>query len=113
MSASAAINPDALAPLFRPWEEPAAHRIRADKEREPARVVHQRRPGPIVVAQNIRTAVREWREAFGFRYHFCQREAIETLIYLKEVRRLEQQMQYDLWKAHQKAGEIHVRRLAA
>ncbi len=26
---------------------------------------------------------------------------------------LEQQMQYDLWKAHQKAGEIHVRRLAA
>ncbi len=26
---------------------------------------------------------------------------------------LEQQMQYDLWKAHQKAEEIHVRRLAA
>jgi type III restriction enzyme len=28
-------------------------------------------------------------EDFEFRYYFCQREAIETLIYLKEVRRLE------------------------
>lgn len=28
-------------------------------------------------------------EEFEFRYFFCQREAVETLIYLKEVRRLE------------------------
>lgn len=28
-------------------------------------------------------------EDFEFRYYFCQREAIETLIYLKEVRRTE------------------------
>ncbi|MEB3292839.1 MAG: DEAD/DEAH box helicase family protein, partial [Synechococcales bacterium] len=28
-------------------------------------------------------------EEFEFRYYFCQREAIETLIYLKEVRRIE------------------------
>ena len=115
----ATINTAALEPLFLPWEEPTAHRVRAEREGEPARVVNQRRPSPIVVAQNIRGAVREWREAFyvgasdtsryllnhwfgrshqvagsdgeniEFRYYFCQREAIETLIYLKEVRRLE------------------------
>ncbi|MCU0527429.1 MAG: hypothetical protein MUF72_21695 [Elainella sp. Prado103] len=28
-------------------------------------------------------------EEFEFRYYFCQREAVETLIYLKEVRRVE------------------------
>jgi type III restriction enzyme len=28
-------------------------------------------------------------EEFEFRYYFCQREAVETLIYLKEVRRIE------------------------
>ncbi|MFO0508626.1 MAG: DEAD/DEAH box helicase [bacterium] len=79
-------------------------------------MIKGRRPSPIVIAHNIRSAVREWREAFyagasdtsryllehwfqrshrrttvageeyEFRYYFCQREAIETLIYLKEVR---------------------------
>ena len=69
----------------------------------------------IAIAQNLRRDVDEWREAyyagasdttrellnhwfdrdhdasaatasrFEFRYYFCQREAIETLIYLKEV----------------------------
>jgi len=29
------------------------------------------------------------REEFKFRYYFCQREATETLTYLKEVRRIE------------------------
>ena len=68
--------------------------------------------------QNLRSEVRQWREAFyidasdttrellghwferphrmvtpagddfEFRYYFCQREAIETLIYLHEVRRI-------------------------
>lgn len=119
MNSSATINTDALGPLFTPWEEPNAHRVRAEKEGEPARIVKQRRPSPVVVAQHIRAEVRQWREAFyvgasdtsryllnhwfershqisgqdgeniEFRYYFCQREAIETLIYLKEVRRLE------------------------
>jgi len=120
MNASATINTDALGPLFNPWEEPNAHRVRAEKEGEPANVVKQRRPSPIVVAQHIRAAVKEWREEcfyagasdtsryllnhwfershqisgqdgenIEFRYYFCQREAIETLIYLKEVRGLE------------------------
>ena len=112
------LNPSALDPLFAPAEEPHSHRVRAETEGETAKVVKGRRPSPIVTAQNIRGDVREWRAAFyagasdttrylldhwfnrshrqttpageelEFRYHFCQREAIETLIYLKEVRQL-------------------------
>lgn len=113
------INAAALEPLFEPWEEPTAHRIRADKDGEPAKVVKHRRPSQIAIAQNLRSDLRDWREAhyagasdttrhlldhwfnrshrkstpageeFEFQYYFCQREAIETLIYLKEVRQLE------------------------
>jgi type III restriction enzyme len=112
------LNPSALEPLFAPWDEPHSHRVRAEKEGESAKVVKGRRPSPIVTAQNIRGEVREWRAAFyagasdttrhlldhwfnrshrrttpagedfEFRYYFCQREAIETFIYLKEVRKL-------------------------
>lgn len=113
------INPQALEPLFPPWEEPNAHRVRADRPGETAKVVKGRRPSPIIIANNLRSAIHDWREAyyvgvsdttrqllthwferphriktaegeeFEFRYFFCQREAIETLIYLKEVRRLD------------------------
>jgi len=116
---SAIINPSALEPLFATWEEPSAHRVRADRPREPAKVVKGRRPSPITLVNNVRWAVREWREGFyagasdttrtllnhwlgrshrkqtaageefEFRYYFCQREAIETIIYLKEVRKIE------------------------
>jgi type III restriction enzyme len=112
------LNRSALEPLFAPWEEPHSHRVRAEKEDGSAKIVKGRRPSPILVAQNIRGAVRDWREAFyagasdttrhllnhwfnrshrrttpagddfEFRYYFCQREAIETLIFLKEVRKL-------------------------
>ncbi len=112
------INPGALEPLFAPWEEPRAHRVRAARAGDPPKIIQGRRPSPIIIAQNLRAAVREWREAFyagasdttrqllghwferphrqkmadgeefPFRYFFCQREAIETLVYLKEVRRL-------------------------
>src|SRR5581483_12432040 len=115
----AIINPAALEPLYLPWEEPTKHRVRAKREGEPA--VHEkgRRPSTIVIAQNLRQAVGEWRQAdyaYGcsettrelllhwfwrahrvpttdgnlveFNYYFCQREAIETLIYLMEVRGL-------------------------
>ena len=113
------LNPSALEPLFAPWEEPHSHRIRAEREGEPAKTIKGRRPSPIVISQNIRGEVREWRAAFyagasdttrylldywfnrshrrttpagedfEFRYYFCQREAIETLVYLKEVRKLD------------------------
>ncbi|UIE37313.1 DEAD/DEAH box helicase [Leptodesmis sichuanensis] len=123
---SSTLNPTVLEPLFAPWQEPNAHRVRAEKSGDPAVVKQGRRASPIEVVNNLRSAVREWREAFyigasdttiqllnhwfnrahrrrlpssegvgvgseefEFRYYFCQREAVETLIYLKEVRRIE------------------------
>jgi type III restriction enzyme len=116
---SSTLNPTVLEPLFAPWQEPNAHRVRAEKSGDPAVVKQGRRVSPIEVVNNLRAAVREWREAFyigasdttiqllnhwfnrahrkttpdgeefEFRYYFCQREAVETLIYLKEVRRIE------------------------
>ncbi|MEK7867937.1 MAG: DEAD/DEAH box helicase family protein, partial [Candidatus Omnitrophota bacterium] len=98
---------------------PTHHRVRAKKEGEPAEKVKGRRPSEIQIAQNLRRYVTEWRESdyigasdttrellyhwFGrdhaiknsdgdiisFRYYFCQREAIETFIYLREVRGLD------------------------
>jgi type III restriction enzyme len=111
------IKSDALEPLFAAWEEPNKHRVRKESG-EGAEVRNNRRPSPLMIAQNLRAAVKEWRENFyfgasettrqlltywferehsiginggtrEFRYYFCQREAIETLIYLKEVRRLD------------------------
>jgi type III restriction enzyme len=112
------INPKALQPLYAPWDLPNKHRVKGGE-------VHKgRRPSGILVAQNLRAAVQEWREGIAgggryagasettlellehwflnehrvstgrngsstpFRYHFCQQEAIETLIYLLEVRRI-------------------------
>jgi len=98
---------------------PEFHRIRAKREGEPAEIVKGRRPSEIVIAQNLRRHVSEWRDAdytgasdttrellhhwferdhtiknsegesVPFKYYFCQREAIETFIYLREVRGLD------------------------
>ena len=116
MTEETIINPAALEPLFATWEEPTKHRVRADKPGDPAKVIKGRRPSQIGIAQNLRWAVKDWRESFyagasdttrylldhwfnrshraktiqgeefEFHYYFCQREAIETLIYLKETR---------------------------
>jgi type III restriction enzyme len=115
------INLAALEPLFVPHEEPNRHRVRAQGD-QPAQVRKGRRPSPITIAQNLRSHVKAWRETdypgasdttrellhhwFGrdhlievgglqipFRYYFCQREAIETLIYLYEVRGIRSLMQ--------------------
>ncbi len=110
------INLAALEPLFAPHEEPNQHRVRAEADGQPAQVKKGRRPSPIMIAQNLRRFVKEWRETdypgasdttrellhhwferdhlieladgsrVPFRYYFCQREAIEALIYLYEVR---------------------------
>ena len=118
MTDETVINTVALEPLFAPWEEPTKHRIRADKPGDPAKVIPGRRASQIAIAHNLRWAVKEWRESFyagasdttryllghwfnrshraktvqgeefEFHYYFCQQEAIETLIYLKEVRGL-------------------------
>ena len=112
----AVINPKALEPLFGPSDVPTHHRVRAKAPGGPAEVIKGRRPSPITIAHNLRRHVAEWREAhYGgasdttiellnhwfhrdhqvrtkdgdvipFSYYFCQREAIETLIYLYEVR---------------------------
>lgn len=112
----AIINPGALEPLFGPSDVPSHHRIRAKTPGAKAEVVKGRRPTSITIAQNLRRDVAEWREAqYGgasdttiellhhwfdtdhevagasgerlpFGYYFCQREAIESLIYLYEVR---------------------------
>lgn len=109
------INLAALEPLYAPHEEPNFHRVRSEKG-QPAKVVKGRRPSVISIAQNLRTFLKAWRESdyagasdttrellyhwfeqghiveapngerLPFRYYFCQRESIETLIYLFEVR---------------------------
>ncbi len=112
------VNPAALEPLFKPYEEPCRYRVKADKEGDPAKIINSRRPSNIPIPENLRPAVKRWREGdypgasdttrellhywFGeehllemkdgeripFQYFFCQREAIETFVYLYEVRAL-------------------------
>ena len=112
------VNVSALEPLFGPSDIPNRHRARADKPNQPAKVLNGRRPTSIRIAQSLRRDVTEWREAqYGgasdttiellnhwfhrdhqialptgeqipFNYYFCQRESIETFIYLHEVRRI-------------------------
>lgn len=116
MPADTKLNLDSIHPLYAPWEEPTAHRGRADQPGKPAPIVARRRPSKKPVVNTLRGLVRDWREQgypgasstsqlllgywfdrshrvkgpdgseIDFRYYFCQREAIETLIYLKEVR---------------------------
>jgi type III restriction enzyme len=110
------INPGALEPLYGPADAPNLHRVKARVSGQPAEVRKGRRPTPIAIAQNLRREVAEWREiayagasdtsrellnhwfsqshtipgpdgsSFPFSYYYCQREAIETLVYLYEVR---------------------------
>ena len=108
------VNIVALEPLFAPREEPNKHRLRAQRG-FPPEVKTYRRQSPIRLVNPLRAAIKEWRELnyYGasdttrellahwferphrihglngdetvFRYYFCQREAIETLIFLMEV----------------------------
>lgn len=109
------INTAALEPLFAPWEEPDKHRVRAEAG-QPPEIKTYRRASPIRMVNPLRATVKEWRDLnypgasdttqqllaywferphrlpdgsggdIEFRYYFCQREAIETFIYLMEVR---------------------------
>ncbi len=107
---------DSIAPLYAPWDEPTAHRSRPAEPGQKAVIEPRRRPSKLRTVNTLRDLVRDWREGdypgasrttrtllhywfershrvpgrngdVQFRYYFCQREAIETLIYLKEVRR--------------------------
>ncbi|MDW8320175.1 MAG: DEAD/DEAH box helicase family protein [Armatimonadota bacterium] len=109
-------NMDVLQPLFRPWEEPTRHRVPNPVRGEPALVQPGRRPSKVPTVRAIRAEVDRWRrggyagvsettryllyhwfetehlvadadgETLPFRYHWAQREAIETFIYLHELR---------------------------
>lgn len=111
-------NAAALEPLFRPWEEPIRHRVRNPVPGGPAVIAPGRRPSRCPLVRSIRAEVDGWRRGgyagvsdtartllsfwfntehqvkdddgngILFRYHWAQREAIETIIYLYELRKI-------------------------
>jgi len=111
-------NLAALEPLFKPWEEPLQHRLPNPTPGGPAVIQPGRRPSKCPLVRSIRAQVDGWRRGgyagvsetsrtlltywfctehlvtdedesnIPFRYHWAQREAIETIIYLYELRRI-------------------------
>lgn len=107
---------EAMSPLFDPQDEPNRHRARSSAAGDGgSKIVNRRRPSPLPIVNNLRAAMRSWRESsysgvsettfellvhwfhnehrmtgpdgeFTFNYFWCQREAVETFIYLREVR---------------------------
>ena len=108
-------NASALEPLFSPWEEPTQYRM-PNPMGGPALIEPGRRPSKCPLVRSIRAQVDGWRQGgyagasktsrylmnhwfmtehtitnedgddIPFRYHWAQREAIETIIYLYEMR---------------------------
>jgi len=95
-----------------PWKAPQSHLVKDETEGGGWRVEPGRRPSRLLLIAKIRAAVDKWRKRgypgaaestcrllqywfeeghdvpgfdAPFRYHFCQREAIETLIWLVEI----------------------------
>jgi len=95
-----------------PWEKPSSHLVKDIKNSTGWRVEEGRRPSQLLLIPKIRAKVDKWRESdypgasevsqrlfeywfqedhdipgfpIPFRYYFCQREAIETLVWLVEV----------------------------
>ena len=95
-----------------PWEEPTSHLVKDESEPTRWREQQGRRDSLILLVPKIRGEVSHWREAgypgtsemtrrlfehwfqedhailgypIPFRFYFCQREAIETLVWLIEV----------------------------
>lgn len=113
-------------PGRRPWEKPASYLVKDDAAATGWREdTSGRRPSRLLLVPKIRAAVDAWREGgykgasdvtrrlfeywfdedheiagfdVPFRYHFCQREAIETLVWLFEIAR--QRDVQELIKAH-------------
>lgn len=111
-------NASALEPLFKPWEEPLQHRLPNPERGQAAIIAPGRRPSKAPLVRSIRAEVDRWRRGgyagvsdtsrtllnywfstehrirdgegnlIPFRYHWAQREAIETIIYLYELRRI-------------------------
>lgn len=100
-------------PGRRPWEKPTSFLVKDDTAPTGWREdTSGRRPSNLLLTPNIRTAVDSWRDggyqgasevtrrlfdywfeedhevsgfSLPFRYYFCQREAIETLVWLVEI----------------------------
>ena len=97
-----------------PWEKPTSHLVKDENTSTGWREREGRRDSPLLLIPKIRRAVDAWREAgypgasdvtlrlfeywfeedhailgypTPFRFYFCQREAIETLVWLTEVAR--------------------------
>jgi len=95
-----------------PWLPPDSHLVKDDKADSGWSAKSGRRPSKLLLIKKLRAAVDKWRKdgypgasdvtlrlfeywfeedhdvaAFGvpFRYYFCQREAIETLVYVIEI----------------------------
>lgn len=101
------INQSGLEPIFLPWQAPDKHRRPNPNSGGAAIIEMGRRASKATLVPRIREAVDDWRRGDyagasdttrtlldhwfrvehtdGFRYHFCQREAIETFIWLYEV----------------------------
>jgi type III restriction enzyme len=111
-------NAAALEPLFKPWEEPIQYRTPNPLSGGPAVIQPGRRPSKCPLVRAIRGEVDGWRRggyagvsdtsrtllsywfdteheiadedgnAVPFSYHWAQREAMETVVYLYELRRI-------------------------
>ncbi len=111
-------NSAALLPLFKPWEEPAQYRTPNPMSGGAALIKPGRRPSKCPLVRSIRAEVDGWRRggyagvsdtsrtllnywfttdhlitddegnSLPFRYHWAQREAMETIVYLYELRRI-------------------------
>ncbi len=95
-----------------PWEKPTQHLVKDEREANGWKVKDGRRPSRLLLVPKLRHKVDKWREedypgatdvskylfqywfcedhevtgfSSPFRYHFCQREAIETLVWLVEI----------------------------
>ena len=95
-----------------PWTSPTSHLVKDEAAHTGWREESGRRPSKLLLVPKIRAAVDAWRESgyagasevtrrlfaywfdedhdvpgfpVPFRYYFCQREAIETLVWLVEV----------------------------
>lgn len=54
-------NVSALEPLFKPWEEPAMHRLPNPERGKPAIIAPGRRPSKVPLVRAIRAEVDAWR----------------------------------------------------
>jgi len=93
---------EALQPLYAPWEEPDKHRVKGEgikPGRRPSRatlvpyirgqISDWRHSGYEGASETTKTLLNHWFEtahADDFRYHYCQREAIECIIWLAEIK---------------------------